>query len=45
MGLPRAISQVASNGAVEQLDINPLLVYEKGEGAKVVDCLVVAKHQ
>ena len=39
------VAEDSSNGVVEQLDINPLLVYEKGEGAKVVDCLVVAKRQ
>jgi hypothetical protein len=26
---------------VQEIDINPLLVLEMGQGAKVVDCLVV----
>ena len=28
---------------VSEIDINPLIVYPKGAGAKVVDCLIV-KH-
>jgi acetate---CoA ligase (ADP-forming) len=27
--------------AVSEIDINPLLVFEQGQGAKVVDCLIV----
>jgi acetyltransferase len=28
-------------GAVQEIDINPLLVLEEGQGARAVDCLVV----
>ena len=28
-------------GAVQEIDINPLLVMHEGQGAKAVDCLVV----
>ena len=39
------VAEDRSNGVVEQLDINPLIVYEQSKGVKIVDCLVVAKHQ
>jgi acyl-CoA synthetase (NDP forming) len=26
---------------VSEIDINPLLVFERGQGARVVDCLIV----
>ena len=28
---------------VAEIDINPLLVFDRGEGARVVDCLIVPR--
>jgi hypothetical protein len=30
-----------NRGAIAELDINPLLVYERGAGVRVVDALIV----
>ena len=32
-------------GAVQEIDINPLLVLDEGQGAKAVDCLVVPARE
>ena len=39
------VAEDPSNGGVEQLDINPLMVYEQGKGTKIVDCLVVGNDR
>ena len=36
-------AMVINHPEIEELDINPLLVYEKGEGATVADCRMILK--
>ena len=40
-----AVSQMALDlkDVVSEIDINPLVVYPEGQGAKVVDCLFIKK--
>jgi len=45
VGVLMAVSQMAIDlkDRVSEIDINPLIVYPEGEGAKVVDCLFIKK--
>ena len=45
VGVLMAVSQMATDlkDMVSEIDINPLIVYPEGEGAKVVDCLFIKK--